>query len=108
MSTAWKKRSLDEARALGGNLNNAKSSRSNSEDFDDEETRIKKKTNTYQSHLKLVQMQVAATSAPIASLEATTVNNVDIRTAGATKHNGFEATSTDKSDRKQQKISDKK
>ena len=57
MSAAWKKRSLDEARALGGSLSNDKSSKSNSEDFDDEETLIKKKTNTYQSHLKLVDKQ---------------------------------------------------
>ena len=80
----WK-RSWDEALALGGNLSNVKRSKGNSEDFDDEDTRIKKITNTYQSHLKLVDMQIAATSAPIASLEATTVNNVDIRTAGATQ-----------------------
>ena len=95
MSTAWKKRSLDEARALGGSLSNVKCSKGNSEEIDEEETLIKKKTNTYQTHLKLVHKQIDATSATIASLEAPHVNNVDTRTAGATKHNGIEATSTD-------------
>ena len=95
----WKRR-RDAALALEGSLSNVKGSKGNSEDFDEEETLTIKKTNTYQSHLKLVDMQIAATSAPIASLEATTVNNVNIRTAGATKHNGCEATSTDKSDKK--------
>ena len=85
MSTAWKKRSLDEARALGGSFGNVKSSKGNSEDFDDDETLIKKKTHTYQTHLKLVDKQIA-------SLEEPPVNNVDIRTAGATKHSDSEVT----------------
>ena len=41
MSTEWKKRSLDEARALGGSLSNVKGSKGNSEDFDEEETLTK-------------------------------------------------------------------
>ena len=98
----WK-RSWDEALALGDNLSNVKKSKGNSEDIEEDETLIKKNTNTYQIHLKLIDKQIAATSAPIASPEAPHVNNVDIRTAGATKHNGLEATSTDKSDKKQQK-----
>ena len=84
MSTEWKKRNLDEARALGGSLSNVKGSKGNSEDFDEEETLTIKKTNTYLSHLKLVDKQLDATSAPIASLEAPPVNNVDTRTAVAT------------------------
>ena len=84
MSTEWQKRSLDEARALGGSLSNVKGSKGNSEDFDEEETLTKKKTNTYLSHLKLVDKQIDAASAPIATLEAPPVNNVDTRTAVAT------------------------
>ena len=99
MSKAWKKRSLDEARASGGSLSNVKSSKGSSKDFDDEETLLKKKTHTYQSHLKLW----------IVSLEAPPVNNVDFRAAGATKHSGNEVTgatgslSSSKADKKQQK-----
>ena len=62
----WK-RSWDEALALGGNLSNVKRSKGNSEDLEEEETLIKKKTNTYQIQLKLIDKQTAATSAPIAS-----------------------------------------
>ena len=87
----WR-RSRDEALALRGSSSNVESSKGNSEDFEDEETIIKKKTNTYQSHLKLVDKQIDATSAPIVSLEAPPVHNVDIRTAGATKHSGNEVT----------------
>ena len=99
MSKAWKKRSPDEARASGGSSSKVKSSKSNSDDFEDEGTLIKKKTHTYQSHLKL----------RIVSLEAPPVNNVDFRAAGATKHSGNEVTgatgspSLSKADKKQQK-----
>ena len=63
MSTEWKKRSLDEARASWGSLSSVKESKGNSEDFDEEETLTIKKTNTYLSHLKLVDKQLDATSA---------------------------------------------
>ena len=107
MSTAWKKRSLDEARALGGSFGNVKSSKGNSEDFEEEETLIKKKTHTYQTHLKLVDKQIASQEAP-------PVNNVDIGTAGVTKHSGNEVTGAtgssplSKADKKQQKKSRQK
>ena len=98
MSTEWKKRSLDEARALGGSLSSVKDSKGNSEDFDEEETLTIKKTNTYLSHLKLVDKQLDATSAPIASMEATPVNNVDTGIAEVTG-----CSSMFKADNKQQR-----
>ena len=87
----WK-RSSDEAWAAVGSLSNDKRTKGNNEEFEDEENLIKKKTQTYQSHLKLVDKQIDAISAPTASLEAPPVNNVAIRTAGATKHRGNEVT----------------
>ena len=104
MSKAWKKRSPDEAWTSGDSSSKVKSSKGNSDDFEDEGTTIKKKTHTYQSHLKL----------GIVSLEAPPVNNVDFRAAGATKHSGNEVTGAtgnpplSKSDKKQQKISEEK
>ena len=79
----WRRR-RDEALALGGSSSNVRSSKGNSEDFDDETLTIMK-THTYQTHLRLVNKQIA-------SLEAPHVNNVDIRTAGATKLSGNEVT----------------
>ena len=99
MVKAWMKRSPDEARASGGSSSKDKSSKGNSDDFEDEGTTIKKKTHTHQSHLKLGMV----------SLEAPSVNNVDFRAAGATKHSGNEETgatgspSLSKADKKQQK-----
>ena len=98
MSTEWKKHSLDEARAVGGSISNVKGNKGNNEDFDEEETLTIKKSNTYLSHLKLVDKQIDATSAPSATLEAPAVNNVDTRTAVATG-----CPSMSKADNKQRK-----
>ena len=84
---AWM-RSSDEARAGGGgNFLNDKSDKAAEEEESSEGGALtKKKTQTYQSHLKLVDKRVDTISAPTTSLEAPPAHNVDIRTAGVTKH----------------------
>ena len=107
---AWM-RSSDEARAGGGGifLNDKSDKAAEEEESSEGGALTKKKTQTYRSHLKLVDKRVDTISAPTTSLEAPPAHNVDIRTAGVTKHSGNEVTGAtgcpplSKADNKQQK-----
>jgi len=108
--SAWR-RSSDEARAGGGGsfLHDKSDKTAEEEESSEGGALIKKKTQTYQSHLKLVHKQIDMISAPTTSQEAPPADNVDTRTAGSTKHNGNVVTGAtgsspiSKADKKQQK-----